>query len=146
MVTAERRSIDEQKVPISLVAFSDKDIKDKFQNSFDVGRFVPNVVTDNFFGLTTPRTGIRGVSNADFNPQFNSSIMVYFGQRGHQQSHRQVLPFFDQDRIEVLRGPQGTLFGRNSTGGAFQYFSATPTDEFEGYGQFTYGSFKQGSL
>ncbi|HEY2032191.1 MAG TPA: TonB-dependent receptor [Rhizomicrobium sp.] len=142
-VTAERREENAQKVPDSIVAFGRKDIQEKFANSFDVGRFVANVQTDNFFGLTTPRTGIRGVSNADFNPQFNSSIMVYSDNVVINSLIGQALPFFDEDHIEVLRGPQGTLFGRNSTGGAFQYFSAAPTDDFEGYVQATYGSFNK---
>ena len=52
-------------------------------------------------------------------------------------------PLFDLQRVEVLRGPQGTLFGRNATGGAIQFISNKPTKDFEGYGSLTYGSYNE---
>ena len=86
---------------------------------------------------------IRGVNQNDFNDQTESPVAVYVDEGYVAFGQGQVFGLLDVDRVEVLKGPQGTLFGRNATGGLVHYVSRKPTREREGYLDFTYGSYDQ---
>ena len=86
---------------------------------------------------------IRGVSQNDYGDQQEPPVAVYQDDSYSSSINLASFPVFDLERVETLRGPQGTLFGRNATGGAIQFISRKPTDQFEGYTDLTYGSFNQ---
>ena len=127
IVTANRREESIQKVPISISAVSAQQLADsKIQNVNDLGQAVPSIRIRNEFGIATPLTFIRGVGNASFVTTAVSPIGFYVDGISVGQNIAQGLQLFDVDRVEVLRGPQGTLFGRNTTGGLINFISRKP--------------------
>ena len=86
---------------------------------------------------------IRGVSQNDYGDQQEPPVAVYQDDSYSSSINLASFPVFDLARVETLRGPQGTLFGRNATGGAIQFISNTPTEEFEGYTNLTVGNYNQ---
>ena len=140
MVTANRREESSQSVPLSITALGAEQIQDAgFTNSLGIGDQVPNLEIKTFGGV--PNIFIRGVGNNDFNSSSVSPISVYRDDVVVASTGSQIFALFDLERIEVLRGPQGTLFGKNTTGGAIQYVSKLPTDMFEGYARAGIGRF-----
>lgn len=140
VVTAQKRAQNLQDVPISVTAFDDKGIKEAgFTNSLSIGDQVPNLEIKTFGGV--PNIFIRGVGNNDFNSSSIGPISIYRDDVVVACTGSQIFSLFDLERIEVVRGPQGTLFGKNTTGGAIQFFSKLPGDEFEGRARVGYGRF-----
>jgi iron complex outermembrane receptor protein len=140
IVTAERRAETSQKVPISITVIGADALREHIRTSGEVAQMVPNIQLGAPIGFGTPRTGIRGVSQSDFNPNATTSNMLYFDDVPLDAPIAQGSPIWDLERVEVLRGPQGTLFGRNATGGAVRYISAMPKNEAEGYVEVGYGA------
>lgn len=140
VVTAQKRAQNLQDVPVSVTAFSDTAIRESgFTNSLSIGDQVPNLEIKTFGGV--PNIFIRGVGNNDFNASSIGPISIYRDDVVVASTGSQIFSLFDLERIEVVRGPQGTLFGKNTTGGAIQFFSKLPGDEFEGNARFGYGRF-----
>lgn len=140
VVTAQKRAQNLQDVPISVSAFDDKAIKESgFTNSLSIGDQVPNLEIKTFGGV--PNIFIRGVGNNDFNASSIGPISIYRDDVVVASTGSQIFSLFDLERIEVVRGPQGTLFGKNTTGGAIQFFSKLPDGEYEGNARFGYGRF-----
>ena len=140
VVTAQRRAQSLQDVPISVTAFDSKAIRESgFTNSLSIGDQVPNLEIKTFGGV--PNITIRGVGNNDFNSSSVGPVSIYRDDVVVASTGSQIFALMDLDRIEVLRGPQGTLFGKNTTGGAIQYFSKLPGRDFEGNARFGYGRF-----
>lgn len=136
IVTAQMREQSLQDVPISVSAVSGDKLKDAgIEKIDDLVSFVPNIhLTES--GLST-QLRIRGIGS-DNNQGFEQSVGLYMDgvSYGRQQLIR--APFLDLERVEVLRGPQSILFGKNSIAGALNMMSAKPTDELEGYISGTY--------
>jgi len=141
IVTATKREGLVQSTPIPMTALSADSLKDSgVVNMTDLGSLSPSLtasVTNGQFSAT-----IRGVGNelitsgiADSGVAFHSNS-VYLGSLTGSGMN-----FFDVERVEILRGPQGTLWGRNSTGGAINVIQALPTADFESYAELTYGKF-----
>src|SRR5258708_29662901 len=84
---------------------------------------------------------IRGVTQNDFNDQTESPVAVYVDEGYVAFGQGQTFGMFDLDRVEVLKGPQGTLFGRNATGGLVQFIVKKPTADFSGDFNVDYGRF-----
>lgn len=140
IVTAQKRAQKLQEVPISVSAFDNASIREAgFTNSLSIGDQVPNLEIKTFGGV--PNIFIRGVGNNDFNASSIGPISIYRDDVVVASTGSQIFSLFDLDRIEVVRGPQGTLFGKNTTGGAIQFFSRLPGDSFEANGRFGYGRF-----
>jgi iron complex outermembrane receptor protein len=140
VVTAQKRAQNLQDVPVSVTAFSDTAIREAgFTNSLSISDQVPNLEIKTFGGV--PNIFIRGVGNNDFNASSIGPISIYRDDVVVASTGSQIFSLFDLERIEVVRGPQGTLFGKNTTGGAIQFFSKLPGDEFEGNARFGYGRF-----
>lgn len=140
VVTAQKRAQNLQDVPVSVSAFDTQMIADAgFTNSLSIGDQVPNLEIKTFGGV--PNIFIRGVGNNDFNSSSIGPISVYRDDVVVASTGSQIFSLFDLERIEVVRGPQGTLFGKNATGGAIQFFSKLPEDRFEGNARFGYGRF-----
>lgn len=142
IVTAQRRSESAQRVPISITVLGG-DTLGRMQSGNEIGQYVPNVQIEQANGMGNTRTAIRGIAQGDFNPNATTSNMIYIDDVALNAPISQGVVIWDTERAEVLRGPQGTLFGRNATGGAIRYISAMPTGSWEGSADLTYGRFQQ---
>jgi len=140
VVTAQKRNEKIQEVPISITVVTAGDLdRAGVTNNLDLTQMVPGVKIDRVAGFTNP--SIRGVSTFINLPGADPNIATYID--GIYQSNPAAGTFDlpDVQRIEVDKGPQGTLFGRNATGGAIQVFTLDPSDKLTGHLGFTYASF-----
>jgi iron complex outermembrane receptor protein len=139
-VTAQKRTESIQSVPIAITAFGNAEMnKMGAININDLGMLTPGLETNNATATQTS-FNIRGISTNDFGIGLDAAVAVYIdgvyvGRRGTTN-----LNFNDVERVEILKGPQGTLFGRNSAAGAIHIISKDPTADNEGNIQFTLGS------
>jgi len=147
VVTAQKREQNAQDVGISINAFSGAEVDAlNVEDSFDIANFTPGVhISGNLAGQNTQFT-IRGVTQNDFNDIVEAPNAVYLDEGYIAIAQGQTFATFDVERVELLKGPQGTLFGRNATGGLIHYISNKPNfDEVEGYLDVTYGRFESPS-
>jgi len=143
IVTAQRREQNIQDVGIAVTPLGEKALEDlNITNATDIVKAVPGLKM-NAYSSAQVVFNIRGVSQNDYGDQQEPPVAVYQDDSYSSSINLASFPVFDLERIETLRGPQGTLFGRNATGGAIQFISKKPTDQFEGYTDLTYGSFNQ---
>jgi iron complex outermembrane receptor protein len=143
VVTAERRATNLQDTPLSVVAMTEEMVEAKgIEDLQDLAAFTPNLAisASRGNGNNTPNFTIRGISGGG-GATGERGVGLYIDGVYVPRTSGSVLRVLDIDRVEVLRGPQGTLFGRNSTGGAIRIFSKQPDDEFEGYIRGTVGNF-----
>ncbi len=145
VVTAQRREESVQDIPIAISAFSAEELETRgVSNALEVTQFVPNLVGLNNTGLGTANSYfLRGVGNTESIATFDPPIGTYVDDIYMSRQNANNLSFFDIERLEVLRGPQGTLFGRNTTGGAINVIMKEPGDEFAGYAEIGYGSYER---
>jgi iron complex outermembrane receptor protein len=128
IVTAQKKPESAQSVPISLSVLSAADIENRDLHSvYSLGTSVPNMQVLLPFGDALPQFSLRGVTETDFSQNQSSPIAMYVDGVYQSVGALQSLQLYDIERVEVLRGPQGTLEGRNSTGGAIQFHSKEPT-------------------
>jgi iron complex outermembrane recepter protein len=134
VVTAERRGEDVQAIPITIQAITGKQIMDLgIKSSSDLSQFAPNVAIALPAGAgNQPIITIRGVGLNDYDTNNAGPNGVYMDEVYLASPASQTFQAFDLERIEVLKGPQGTLYGRNTSGGAINFISAKPTDDFTG--------------
>jgi iron complex outermembrane recepter protein len=143
VVTAERREMALQDTPISIIALSSETIERKgIEDISDIALFTPNLAINGSrgYGNNQPTFSIRGVSGGG-GATSERGVALYIDNIYVPRTNGSVFKVFDIERIEVLRGPQGTLFGRNSTGGAIRLFTKQPSKEFESYVRGTLGNF-----
>jgi iron complex outermembrane receptor protein len=143
VVTAERREMALQDTPISIIALSSETIERKgIEDVSDIALFTPNLAIQGSRGTgnNQPTFSIRGVSGGG-GATSERGVALYIDNIFVPRTNGSVFKVFDIERIEVLRGPQGTLFGRNSTGGAIRLFTKQPGKEFESYLRGTFGNF-----
>jgi iron complex outermembrane receptor protein len=143
IVTAERRATNLQSTPLSIVAVTQEAIEARgIQDLQSLGQFTPNlsITATRGTGNGAASFTIRGVSGGG-GATGERGVGLYVDGIYMPRTSGSVLRVLDIDRIEVLRGPQGTLFGRNSTGGAIRIFSKQPTNAFEGSLEATVGNF-----
>lgn len=142
VVTAQKREQDLSDVGISITAFSGDQLRAlNIANSIDIDDQTPGLIVTEYGGGTTTVFTIRGSSQLDFNDQQEPPVAVYVDGAYISLLAGVGFNFFDLERIEILRGSQGTLFGRNATGGLVHLISAKPTKDFEGYAELTGGEF-----
>ncbi|HEX2590111.1 MAG TPA: TonB-dependent receptor [Rhizomicrobium sp.] len=143
IVTAQKRVEDVQKVPISIQAITAKTISDLgIKSSTDLSQFAPNVAIALPAGNgNQPIITIRGVGLNDYDTNNAGPNGVYIDEVYLSSPASQTFQAFDLDRIEILKGPQGTLYGRNTSGGAINFIAAKPTDELTGNLHGEYGAF-----
>jgi iron complex outermembrane receptor protein len=128
VVTAERRELSLQDTPISVVAFTSETMELKgIETMEDIATFTPNldIKGSRFSGNNDPTWQIRGLSGGG-GTTGERAVGLYVDGVYVPRTTGPFLNVLDVDRIEVLRGPQGTLFGRNSTGGAIRIFTKKP--------------------
>ena len=143
IVTAERRATTLQNTPLSILAVTQEAIDSKgIKDLQDLSHFTPNlsISPTRGSGSSAANFVIRGISGGG-GATGERGVGLYIDGIYMPRTSGSVLRVLDVDRIEVLRGPQGTLFGRNSTGGAIRIFSKQPTDNFEGSLEATGGNF-----
>ncbi|HEY7851477.1 MAG TPA: TonB-dependent receptor [Caulobacteraceae bacterium] len=143
IVTAQRRSENIQSVPISIQAFTAKDIQALgIKSSIDIGQVTPNVAIALVAGPgNQPIITIRGIGLNDYDTNNAGPNGVYVDEVYLSSPASQSFATFDLDHIEVLKGPQGTLYGRNTSGGAINFITAKPTDQFTVHLHAEYSSF-----
>jgi len=146
LVSARKRDEGLQDVPISLSVFSGDDIKAfALDNLQDIGQFTPNLTF--FNNPTRGRSGytlyIRGVGQSDTMIQNDPGVGLYVDGVYIARMKGINMDLIDLDRVEILRGPQGTLFGKNTIGGAINMISTKPTNEATGKIDLTTGSFNR---
>lgn len=143
VVTAQKREQAAQDVGIAITAFTGDQLKALgVEESIDVAAFSPGVHTSGNIAGQNTQFAIRGVTQNDFNDIIEAPSAVYLDEGYLAVAQAQTFALFDIERVEILKGPQGTLFGRNATGGLVQYVSNKPSfDEVEGYADLTYGMF-----
>ncbi len=148
VVTAQRRSENIQNVPISIQAFGQKDIQALgIKSSLDLGAVTPNVDIAQVAGPgNQPIITIRGIGLNDYDTNNAGPNGIYVDDVYLSAPSSQTFQTFDLSRIEVLKGPQGTLYGRNTNGGAINFVTNKPTDEFTGQFHIEYGSFQTFNL
>ena len=143
VVTAQRREQNIQDVGIAVTPLDERTLQNlNITTATDIVKAVPNLRM-NAYSSAQVVFNIRGVSQNDYGDQQEPPVAVYQDDSYSSSINLAGFPVFDLARVETLRGPQGTLFGRNATGGAIQFISNAPTDEFEGYGNLTIGNFNQ---
>jgi iron complex outermembrane receptor protein len=142
IVTAQKRKANLQDVAVSITAFSSKDIRDYgFSQPADIMNHIPGVYAKPTVGDQNPVFSIRGVGFNDFTPIQNPGAAVYVNQVVVPYHPMMSFQLLDMERIEVLKGPQGTLYGRNSTAGAINFVSRRPAREREGFVRIDYSSY-----
>jgi iron complex outermembrane recepter protein len=140
-VTAQKRPENAQTVPISIVAFSAESLRQLgMTEGFDLANQVPNMNIDAPVADSNVRYFIRGVGTQDFNTLATSPIALYIDDVYLGTTIANSVNFYDMQRVEVLLGPQGTLWGKNTTGGAINFISAHPTQTLAANGSAGYGN------
>jgi len=144
VVTAQKRAQSLQDVGVAVSAFTGDELNALgFEDSIDIAAMTPGVHIAGSFGGQLSQFTIRGVTQNDFTDFTESPNAVYLDETYISMQQGQLFSLFDVERVEVLKGPQSTLFGRNATGGVVHFVTRKPTDEFEGYGSVTLGRFNQ---
>ncbi|QIB67479.1 TonB-dependent receptor [Kineobactrum salinum] len=143
IITAQKREQNLQDVPVAVTAFTGEQMSAMgVQQSYDIAAFSPGVHTSGNLAGQNTQFSIRGVTQNDFNDIIEAPNAVYLDEGYIAIAQAQTFALFDIDRVEILKGPQGTLFGRNATGGLVHYLSNRPDfDRTNGYVNLTTGQF-----
>lgn len=145
VVTAQRRGEDLQDVPIAIAAFPEDAIRDfGIADLQGLQTITPGLVINNTSSSASPY--LRGVGTRLSTLGLESSVAVYIDDRYVSRTSAAMFDLADVQRVEVLKGPQGTLYGRNASGGAIRVITRVPGDEFAGELTASVGSFKQVNL
>lgn len=133
LVTAQHRAQSERELGISMAVFDEEAIREwAIDNSFDVAKHTPGFNLSNAGGAGVPVYTMRGVGFDDHQPNSSSTVGVYLDQVAQPYPVMTMGLQHDLNRIEVLKGPQGDLYGRNTTGGALNYLANRPTRQVDG--------------
>ena len=150
-VTARKREENLQDTPISITAFTANGMEARGMSDISqLGEFTPNLVFDNTAAIAATSSAaaiyIRGVGQIDWALPTDPGVGLYVDGVYIARSVGGVLDLLDVERVEVLKGPQGTLFGRNTIGGALSITTKKPHEELEGYAEATIGSYDRTDL
>jgi iron complex outermembrane recepter protein len=141
VVTAQKRTENLRDVPISITAIGAEELKERgIQNVQDIQFGTPNLVTYSTTDIN-PNIIIRGIGSGSRNIGFESTLGIYIDGVYQGRSSGFFSDLDDVERVEVLRGPQGTLFGKNTTAGAINITTTTPSNDFKGNISAGYGNF-----
>ena len=142
VVTAQYREQRIQDIPISMQAFSGEDLLGmRIHTPKDLARIVPGLfMNESSLNQTDPEFTLRGIGTNSGASNQNPTLPIYVGGIAVPYNGMIVHALFDMDRIEVLKGPQGTLYGRNTTGGAVNFIPRRPGSEWGGYISASYGN------
>ncbi|MGI9223326.1 MAG: TonB-dependent receptor [Woeseiaceae bacterium] len=136
IVTAQKREESQQDVPISVATMSGERYNVLFSGSEDIlalsGR-VPGLYAESSNGRAAPRFYVRGLGNVDFDLAASQPVSIVMDEVVMENVVLKSFPLFDMQQVEVIRGPQGTLFGRNTTAGIIKFNTVRPSHETSGY-------------
>lgn len=143
-VTAQKREESIQEVPLALTTLDSEEIENLSAGGADVkflSARVPSLLLESSFGRAFPRFYIRGLGNTDFDLNASQPVSMVVDEVVLENPVVKGMPLFDLERTEVLRGPQGTLFGRNTPAGIVKFDTKKPTDDFSADVRASYGTF-----
>lgn len=145
VVTAQRKAEKLQDVAISVAAYSGEALRVQgVTSSLEIAKFTPGVSASGTLGGQGMQFSIRGVTQSDYNDAIEAPVAVYVDDVYISSQQGQGMALYDMERVEVLKGPQGTLFGRNATGGLAHFIVNKPElGRVSGNLNATYGSFDQ---
>lgn len=149
VVTATRREERILDVPISVATLSGQNLDSKFtagETVLALAYAVPGLYAESSNGRGAPRFYMRGLGNADFDQGASQPVSIVMDEVVMELVALKSFPLFDIEQVEVIRGPQGTLFGRNTTAGTIKFNSRRPTDELEGYAKVAVGNYSTTTL
>ena len=132
VITAQRREENLQEVPIAVSVLRDEILANALEGSADIRSLAlraPGLYAESSNGRVAPRFYIRGLGNVDFDLAASQPVSILFDEVVQENVVLKSFPLFDIAQVEVLRGPQGTLFGRNTPAGAVKFTSAKPTHD-----------------
>jgi iron complex outermembrane receptor protein len=135
IVTAQKREQSLLDVPLSVATLSGERFSAIFEGGADIRGLsarVPGLYVESSNGRVAPRFYIRGLGNIDFDLAASQPVSIIMDEVVKENVVLKSFPLFDIEQVEVLRGPQGSLFGRNTTAGSIKFESRKPTREFEG--------------
>lgn len=144
-VTALKRTQSIQDVPLSIATLSGEKFENILAGGDDIlalATRVPGLYAESSNGRAAPRFYMRGLGNTDFDLAASQPVSIIMDEVVMENVVLKSFPLFDVDQVEIIRGPQGSLFGRNTTAGVIKFTSRKPTDDFEAYvkaGAGTYG-------
>lgn len=148
-VTAQRRVENIQEVPMAITTLGGEKLEVLGSGGEDI-RFLagrlPSLNIESSYGRAFPRFYVRGLGNTDFDLNASQPVSLVYDDVVQENPFLKGFPAFDLDQIELARGPQGTLFGRNSPAGVVKFNSARPEDEFGGYGRASWGRYNSVNL
>ena len=144
VVTAQHRPEYAKNVPIAVTSLNGRAIATLSVDGEDIRALsaeVPSLYAESSFGRTFPRFYIRGLGNSDFTYNAQQPVSVVYDDVVEENSVLKSFPLFDVQDVEVLRGPQGTLFGRNTPAGVIKVESVKPSDDYSGFADLNYGTY-----
>lgn len=140
IVTAQKREQSLQDVSAAVTAVGAERLQSAhISNLEDLQMIVPSVYFGNDFNMA--KVNIRGVGANTSTTGSETGVALHVDGAVVSRAEAQLTSLFDLERVEVLRGPQGSLYGRNAVGGSINLITAKPTEELSGYGRFTYGNY-----
>ena len=143
-VTARRREENLQRTPVSIAAFTAAELEERSSTSLDdLGKMTANLTftKGSAANRNTAQVFMRGVGQADNSLTYDPGVAIYIDGVYLARMQGSVLDLVDIERVEVLRGPQGTLFGKNTIGGAVSIVTSKPTGEFGGKARVRFGNY-----
>jgi len=147
IVTAQKRSESLQRVPVSITALTGSELEDRqIRVAEDLVMGVPTLQANATLGDGLPTFSLRGISMSDFSLAQNGPVVVYYDEVPKANLAILGLGLYDLERVEVLKGPQGTLYGKNTTGGAVNLVSRKPNFENGGELAVGYGNYNRRSV
>ena len=147
VITAQKREQNLQDVGVAVTAFTGSQMDALgYTSSTDIVNMTPGMQLVSPNGGSSNFFTIRGVTQNDFTDHQESPVATYIDDAYVSQMSAGNFLLFDMDRVEVLRGPQGTLFGRNATGGLVHFITKKPSQEFDAYAKAAYGSYNEKNL
>jgi outer membrane receptor protein involved in Fe transport len=148
-VTAQRHAENIQDVPMSVATLDTDHVEAMFQSGQDIRAIannLPNVYAESSNGRVAPRFYIRGLGNTDFDLAASQPVSIIMDDIVMENVILKSSPIYDVGDVEVSRGPQGTLFGRNTTAGIIKFTSAKPTQDFQSRFAASYGQYGTASV
>ncbi|MFQ6005055.1 MAG: TonB-dependent receptor [Woeseia sp.] len=149
IVTATKRAESLQDVPISVATMSGERLNSLFTGGEDIlalANRVPGLYAESSNGRAAPRFYLRGLGNIDFDLAASQPVSIVMDEVVMENVVLKSFPLFDLQNVEVIRGPQGTLFGRNTTAGIIKFNTRRPTHDNNGYISGSLGTFTTGNL
>ncbi len=144
VVTAEKRKEPLQSVPVSVTALTSAQLGSlKLDNASSLATQIPNLQVNGIVGEGTPLFSLRGVSMFDYSLSQSSPVASYIDEVYKGNFVLFGVEMYDLERVEVLRGPQGTLYGKNTTGGAINFITHKPGFDTEGYVKAGFGNYNR---